>query len=304
MFMMDRSLITRHFPKDLRQTLDTYLSSDFARCQEIRLRVNRSLSVFDGKESKVLDVTVRPADIKYTFESVCEYSVHSFGREIRAGYITVAGGHRAGFCGTAVMSEEDKSLESIKNISGVNFRIAREVKGAAEKLTKQLFPVNKTQYPPSVLICGGAGSGKTTLLRDTARILGDKYKISLIDCRGELGAVYSGVPAFDIGDFTDIFDGYEKGDGIDTAVRTMSPQIVIADEIGGMADITALEFAKLSGVSVIASIHGREIRDITAKGVPDGMFDYAVFLKGANEPAVIDRIVDLCYTKAEKERKQ
>jgi stage III sporulation protein AA len=230
--------------------------------------------------------------------------VHSFGREIRAGYITVAGGHRAGFCGTAVMSEEDKSLESIKNISGVNFRIAREVKGAAEKLTKQLFPAQKLQYLPSVLICGGVGSGKTTLLRDTARILGNKYKISLIDCRGELGAVYNGVPAFDIGDCTDVFDGYEKGDGIDTAVRTMSPQIVIADEIGSMADITALEFAKLSGIAVIASIHGREIRDITAKGVQDGMFDYAVFLKGANEPAVIDKVIDISCTKPQKETKQ
>jgi stage III sporulation protein SpoIIIAA len=78
----------------------------------------------------------------------------------------------------------------------------------------------------------------------------------------------------------------------------MSPQIIIADEIGGAEDIAALQFARLSGVAVIASIHAGELRDIAGKGITKSLFDYAVFLKGTTEPAAIDRIVDLGLAEA------
>jgi stage III sporulation protein AA len=294
--------ISRHFCGEIRAALLKISESDFSRCQEIRLRVNRSLSVYTGDETLTADssgllslpgrqgIKVTEADIKYTFESICDYSVHSFSREIKSGFITVSGGHRAGFCGTAVSGSFDK-LSTVKNISGINLRIAREVKGAATPLLRRLM---KSFRFPSVIICGSVGSGKTTLLRDLSRQLGEYIKISLIDSRGELAAVYNGVPALDVGMFTDVFDGYEKTEGIETAVRVMSPQIIICDEIGGVAsdsDIKALRYAKNSGVTIIASSHAASIDDIRAKNID--IFDYAVFLKGSEHPAEILTIADM-----------
>ncbi|MDR0986191.1 MAG: hypothetical protein LBL98_00645 [Ruminococcus sp.] len=293
--------ISRHFCGEIRAALLKISESDFSRCQEIRLRVNRSLSVYTGDETYIADssgalslpgrsgVKVSEADIKYTFESICDYSVHSFAREIKGGFITVSGGHRAGFCGTAVSGDFNR-LSTVKNVSGINFRIAREVKGAATPLLRRLM---RNFRFPSVLICGSVGSGKTTLLRDLSRQLGEYIKISLIDSRGELAAVYNGVPALDVGMFTDVFDGYGKAEAIDTAVRVMSPQVIVCDEIGGGSDtdIKALRFAKLSGVTIIASSHALNIDDIRAKNID--IFDYAVFLKGSEHPAEVLTIADM-----------
>jgi stage III sporulation protein AA len=294
--------ILKHFKGDIRQAIEKIPESDYARCHEIRLRVNRSLSVFcDNGENYLLQkggilklpggftdgITVTPADIKYCFESLCDYSVHSFQKEIKNGFITVAGGHRAGFCGTSV-SDNYNAVFSVKNISSINLRIAREVKGAAEEFAKKLFGGFKT---PSVLICGEVGSGKTTILRDLSRILGNREKVALIDTRGELAAVYDGVPALDTGLFTDVFDGYGKAFAIDMAVRVMSPRIIICDEIGGDDDIKALRRAKLSGVSVVATAHAKTPEDLHAKNITQNIFDYAVFIKNSD-------IVNLAEVKA------
>jgi stage III sporulation protein AA len=284
--------ILKHFKGDIRSVLGKITESDYARCHEIRLRVDRSLSVFcSNNENYIVEksgvlklpgsfnngITVTAADIKYCFESLCDYSVHSFQKEIKSGFITVKGGHRAGFCGTSV-SDNFNAVFNIKNISSVNFRIAREVKGSAEEISKRLFSGFKT---PSVLICGEVGSGKTTILRDLSRILGNREKVSLIDTRGELAAVCDGVPALDTGLFTDVFDGYGKSAGIDMAVRVMSPRIIICDEIGDNDDVKALRKAKLSGVSVAASAHAKNLDDLYAKNIVQNIFDYAVFIKNA-----------------------
>jgi stage III sporulation protein AA len=290
--------ILKHFKGDIRQALGKITESDYARCHEIRLRVNRSLSVFcDNGENYIVEksgllklpgsfndgITVTPADIKYCFESLCDYSVHSFQKEIKSGFITVKGGHRAGFCGTSV-SDNFNAVFSVKNISSINLRIAREVKGSAEAISKRLFSGFKT---PSVLICGEVGSGKTTVLRDLSRILGNREKVSLIDTRGELAAVYDGIPSLDTGAFTDIFDGYGKTAGIDMAVRVMSPRIIICDEIGDNDDVKALRRAKLSGVSVVASAHAKTLDDLYAKNITQNIFDYAVFIKNSEITEVL-----------------
>jgi stage III sporulation protein AA len=312
--IMGRELITRHFRGEVRTALEKLCESDFSRCQEIRLRVDRCLSVFAGNEMYTVSggnlllagdprgggVTVTAQDIKFCFESICQYSVHSFAKEIRNGFITVPGGHRAGFCGTAVAGDDTIGEPgTIKHINAINFRIAREVKGAADRLFRALNGCHHSNPDPShsnspisVLICGGVGSGKTTLLRDLARLAGNRMKVALIDCRGELAAVSSGVPAHDVGAFTDVFDGYTKEGGIETAVRVMSPALIVCDEIGGERDIAALNYARLSGVAVAASVHAASLESLRER-IPGTMFDLAVFLNGSDEPTQIREIVDL-----------
>lgn len=72
---------------------------------------------------------------------------------------------------------------------------------------------------------------KTTVLRDIARILGDTRRVAVVDTRGEIAGVYGGVPALDIGENTDVLNGYSRGEGIMCALRSLSPEVIICDEI-------------------------------------------------------------------------
>lgn len=229
--------------------------------QEIRFRLNRAMTVyFQGKEYFLtpqggitefpqLGITVTHQDIDFSLKAVCDYSIHSYQREISEGFMTIKGGNRVGICGTAVI--RDNKIETLKYINGLNFRVAREIYGSADEILEKCFldGVN------SVLIIGSPSSGKTTVLRDLCRQLGKARKISVIDERGELAAVYQGIPQNDVGICADVFDGYPKQLGILTAIRVMSPEIIAVDEIGSDADCLAIESAIHTGVKILATAH-------------------------------------------------
>ncbi|CDB12341.1 putative stage III sporulation protein AA [Eubacterium sp. CAG:192] len=41
------------------------------------------------------------------------------------------------------------------------------------------------------------------------------------------------------------------------AIRSMAPTLIAVDEIGTAQDIEALEYANLSGIFIIATVHGK-----------------------------------------------
>jgi stage III sporulation protein AA len=302
---MDIKEITKRFPNEIKIALEAISPSDSDRIQEIRLRVSRPVTVWADGESKTLNrrgglslfeadgVIASRQDINSAFESICEYSIHSFQREISEGFITLAGGHRVGLCGTWVTRPESGT---VKYISGLNFRIAREVKDCALGLYNSVFAGGLK----NLLIAGAPMSGKTTVLRDLCRLLGRKYKLSVIDERGELAACVNGVPQNSIGLNADAFDGYGKRHGIETAIRSMSPQMIICDEIGGAEDLAAIEYAGVSGVKIAAAIHAEDIGDIIKKGVDLKRFDAYAFLppvhtKGKLKVLRADEVVQNIY---------
>lgn len=259
--------------------------------QEIRLRINRPAAVWTGKNVRYITedgqltynkgsaVIASEQDVRRTFEAVCQYSVHSFQREISQGFITVRGGHRVGFCGTPVM--RGGTVENIKNINAVNFRIARELKGCAEKL----FEVCFSDGLCDLLIAGVPASGKTTVLRDLTRLLGDRFKVSVIDERGEIAASWNGIPQNDIGANTDVFDGCGKAEGISAAVRVMSPQIIVCDEIGSEEELSALREAASCGVFTAATAHAADMSDLYRRFPKEAVerFDKIAFLSGTGK---------------------
>lgn len=281
---MKKDEITCYFGGNVGEAVRKLSDGFFDEIREIRLRVNRPAAVSVKNNIRYITaggqltynpefgVTADYSDLRKTFEAVCQYSVHSFQREITEGFVTVRGGHRAGICGTSVVRGD--TLENVKNISSINFRIAREVKGCGEEICKRVFGTGLG----NVLIAGAPGSGKTTVLRDIARILGGRFKTAVIDERGELAAVMNGVPQNDIGVNTDVFDGYSKPLGIMTALRVMSPQIIICDEIGSSEDMSALYRASNSGVYIAASVHASGRDELRRKEIPLEMFDSIVFL--------------------------
>ena len=262
------------------------------RINEIRLRLSKPLScTIFSKEYYVTPtgrltnspqdgIIISQEDIAVTYDKAFESSLHSYQKEIRQGYITTEGGNRVGFCGTAVLSNDRQSrVENVKHISSINIRIAREVIGCAESLYKRAFADGAV----SLLIGGSPSSGKTTILRDLCRLCSRDYRVSLIDERNELSNSKNGIPCNDVGNKCDVFCGYTKYDAIMTAVKVMTPQILICDEIGSEDDLRALRYAINSGVKLIATAHCSSLdelkkRPVVSKLIKNGCFDMAVIL--------------------------
>lgn len=243
---------------------------------EIRLRAGRCAAAVTVS-GKIIPCSApfSEKDIADCFAELCRYSVHSFSREIAEGFITLDGGHRVGLCGTAVMS--GGAVVSVKDISSLNIRIAREVRGCAEELYGRFFAGGLC----SLLLAGRPMSGKTTVLRDLSRMLGEKYRVALIDSRNELSASVRGLPTLDVGENTDVLCGYTKSAGIMTALRSLSPDVIICDEIGD--DYDAVEQCLFCGVKVIAAAHAGSLSELSRRRGTDRLlplFDCAAVIGG------------------------
>ncbi len=242
------------------------LSSVNADVQEVRLRINRPFAItintieyypqVDGTLSECgnYGIICNRLDILQTFEAICEHSVHSYAREISQGYITIEGGNRVGICGSYIFKGNE--LHTIKDINSINIRVSHEVRGSAN----EVFKLVDFSTAKGVLIVGKPLSGKTTILRDLCRLVSNKYKVSLIDERSEIASVYDGMPQSDIGLKVDIFNGYPKNIGIESAIRTMSPEIVFCDEIGTIQDFNAISFGAICGVKFVCTAHADSIK--------------------------------------------
>ncbi len=294
-------------PDELSQSVRLVPELERYRIQEIRLRRDKFLSctVFDKEyfiraDGKLVNtpeqaVKVSGDNIDTTMKRALQCSVHSYAKEISDGYMTVAGGCRIGFCGTAVLSRPvNYTVETVKNISSVNIRIAREVIGCADEIMRSVFATDLK----SLLVIGVPSSGKTTVLRDICRSLGKKYRLSLIDERNEIAAVSDGRAYNDVGILTDIFTSYDKFDAIMTAVRVMSPNALVCDEIGSKEDMKALEYAVNSGVKLIATTHAPDYdsakrRSGVSKLIKDKVFDYACVLGTGSLCGKVTRLVKI-----------
>lgn len=274
---MNYDEIYKILPETIGNSIKQFLMED--KIQEIRIKVGKPIILNLAFEEKVLDYIPTREDLRYLMIKISNYSLYAFEEEIKQGYITLKGGHRVGLAGECVMSKGE--VRTIKNISSLNIRICKEVIGASNKVMR-LITENDRVY--NTLIVSPPKCGKTTILRDIAKNLSNgMYQISLkgkkvtiVDERSEIAACYNGIPQMNVGIRTDILDNCLKKSGMIMAIRSLSPEVLICDEIGTEGDLEALNMAFNSGVNIIVTVHGYDINDIYNRKVFKELIDSCV----------------------------
>ena len=259
--------ILKCFPVHIRDILNKNLTNEeLELLEEIRVRNNLPLICKIGQADKVLNYKISTEDINYIFQKICENSIYTYQNQIANGYITIQGGNRVGIVGTAVLHED--KVTNFNYISGLNFRISRQILGYSNSIMQKI--INKEQNTIyNTLIISMPGMGKTTLLRDIIRNISngiegliDGANIAVIDERGEISATFKGIMQNDLGIRTDVVNDIPKHIGMRLAIRSMSPKVLAADEIGNKEDSEAIKYAMCCGVKGIFTAHGESIEDV------------------------------------------
>ncbi|RYG74663.1 stage III sporulation protein AA [Lentibacillus lipolyticus] len=270
--------ILQLFPEHIKVAIHNRIGNRWGSVQEIRFRLQQPVElVFDDHAEWIEDVRPERKDSIFVMNQLSEFSLYRMEDELREGYVTIEGGHRVGLSGK--VNTLNGQVKAIQHIASFNIRIAKQKIGAA----KSLIPYLYQQRYFNTLLAGPPQTGKTTLIRDIARLIGtgwgnaDPRKVCIVDERSEIAGSKKGVPQHDLGIRTDVMDACPKKEGMMMMIRSMSPEILIVDEIGSASDAEALMEAVNAGVTVICTIHGDSLMELKKRPSLKPLFDHHVF---------------------------
>jgi stage III sporulation protein AA len=300
-------------PVNIRNMIQRLSFGELECIEEFRLKADAPFIVYGAGDSAYITAEgricsdrgrayiVTAEDAAKALQLMCDCSVYSIEDELKNGYITIRGGHRIGVVGKVVT--EGGRVKTIKDVSGLNIRISRQVIGCSSNLLPRLIRDKGSVY--NTLIVSPPQCGKTTLLRDIIRQLSDGVpslgfegiKVGVVDERSELAGCYKGIPQNDLGIRTDILDACPKAQGMMMLIRSMSPGVIATDELGRPEDLVSIQEAINAGVNVITTVHGWNTKDIMKKPVigklmKGGVFERVVVLSRRKGPGTIEEIVD------------
>ncbi|CAM2809824.1 stage III sporulation protein AA [Paenibacillus sediminis] len=284
-------------PEPIHSILLNLPKVSLALLEEIRIREGRPLEVNAGGEHSFVTAfgsLTDDAEAAYKptrevghklLDLITNHSLYTMEEELRKGFITIPGGHRIGLAGRTVLS--NGQVEHIRDISGFNIRIAREIQGVADSILPHLLDF-KQRSVFHTLIVSPPQHGKTTLIRDLARQISNGswghpeakwrgMKVGIVDERSEIAGSLKGVPSFDVGSRTDVMDGCPKAEGMMMMIRSMSPQVLMVDEIGRAEDAEAIAEALHAGIRVIATVHGSDIDELEKRPVLADLMERQLF---------------------------
>lgn len=277
----------------IQQLVAAGLTPFISEIEEIRLRIKRPLLFRVGAQELSITpneqvtsvpedgVLITKEDLERTVQILSQNSLYAWDEEFRNGYITIPGGHRIGLVGRAVI--DHGYLKTIKDISGINYRIGRQILGCADGVLP--FLIKQDHQLCHTLIISPPQCGKTTLLRDIVRQLSNGISaldfsgvnVGLVDERSEIAGMYQGEPQFQIGARTDVLDACPKAQGMMMLIRSMSPQVLATDEVGKNEDLEAMYQALQSGVTIITTVHGNSMEEIRERPNLQALLNWQFF---------------------------
>lgn len=290
--------IIRLFPETLRKIITSNIADRWNTLQEIRIRLSQPIElIFDRHVEWIKYVSPSKKDGLFIINQLSEFSLYRMEDELREGYITIEGGHRVGLAGK--VNTLNGVVKAVQNITFLNIRIAKEKIGVAIPMIHHMYD----QDYLNTLFVGPPQTGKTTFIRDVTRLIATGWKnvapqkVGVIDERSEIAASIKGVPQHDLGFRTDVMDACPKAEGMMMLIRSMSPDVLVVDEIGSDQDVQALMEAIHAGVKVICTIHGQTIAELKKRPSLQPIFKQNVFeriivLEKNIKPGKIQHIYD------------
>lgn len=247
--------IENALPQNVRKEIMSLKKDFLFSLEEIRLRRGRLPEYIALGKSIFGAFPTGDAEMDDTVYALCERSVYAHTETICRGYIRARCGVRIGVCGRAVI--ENGRVSAVRDVSSLNIRLPHGNFPDVSSLAAVF-----TENQGGMLVFSPPRVGKTTVLRALARELSGKCEkhVAVVDTRGELSYALDGKKLR-----VDVLDGYPRGDGIENAIRTLSPDVIICDEIGCDSEAEAILSAQNCGVPVIASLHAGSIREAANK---------------------------------------
>lgn len=224
--------------------------------------------------------------IEEIINNVTEHSIYLYNDQIRQGYITTKSAIRIGIAGECVL--DNGQVVTIKNMTSLNIRIPHDIKNCSDKIFNLLFNKNKIY---NSLIIGLPTTGKTTILKDLVEKINNEYNYSIliIDERGELNCK---------GENIDVIKNSDKQFAFNYAIRSLSPNLVITDEIATKSDWDFIKTTINCGINVIASCHSNDVLKLKSKEIfIDKLFDRYFILDDSSKIGQIKDVFDKEFNK-------
>ena len=262
--------VTRLLPAEMAEEITRLAScrqGGLSSVKEISLRLGGVCSLKIGREEIRLFSTLGREEMDMISEGLTNGALYAYRDSIAEGFISLERGIRVGVCGSA--SYDGGSLVGIKNITSLIFRIPT---GECE-FSEELYGVFCRGIGRGMLIYSLPGVGKTTAIRKLASMVGGgkmSKRVAVVDERGEFDE-------FDyIGCKVDILKGYKKKIGIEIATRTLSPQLIMIDEIGA-EDAEAILSVIKCGIPIVATVHASSKEELMSKPALKPLFETSAF---------------------------
>ena len=257
----------KYLPPPVRRELDALLLDRGEDISELHLKLGSGSSVIIGGERVNLSPTLSKSDIEGLLNHLTESSLYAYRDTISRGYIPIRGGVRVGIVGEA--RYDGGEMVGVSAVSALCFRIPTRESSFSRELS-EAFSAAKS----GLLIYSLPGAGKTSALRALAKKLGcvqGGKRVAVIDERLEF-------PTEDFLDTrVDLLRGYKKCDGLEIALRSLSPEVVMVDEIGSHAEAEAMLSYLNSGVKIVATAHAESYSSLFKKKNLRPFFEHEIF---------------------------
>jgi stage III sporulation protein AA len=123
-------------------------------------------------------------------------------------------------------------------------------------------------------------------------------KVGIVDERSEIAGCVNGIPQLTFGHRLDVLDACPKAEGMMMMIRSMSPDVLVVDEIGRKEDAEAIQEAVHAGIKLIMTTHGTSIEEIRNRPslkaiLADRIFQRFIVLSRMDGPGTVTHILDV-----------